>query len=372
MANHEKDRKINPKLDAILPDGAPEAAELVGDIEDYQKRLEREWEVAKVAYESKINRIMDEFLTEGMADIKESAKNAPKTESSPHLKHLMADVEDELRRMQDKPQLPFSGFSKPTIARGTARPFFANTIKNETRGLAVGLFLLIAGMAYSYLNAVTTVRLPYTHTLGPIVVNNQVYIMDWFRKALYIHGDAMGLPILSVEFLPNDLATGFALSDKTVWSIDSFNAKILLHNTSPDHQVNNSVSTPETKPVGLFFDGTDLWSADQDSKKLYRHRGNDVEEIRDTYQLPDMTITAFAFQRNRLWVLDGKARLIRVFRLQKPMLEMGVYDLDPFLKGATPTGFTMKGRRVWLVTENPANLVTIPMFRLKHSKPEGY
>jgi hypothetical protein len=110
-----------------------------------------------------------------------------------------------------------------------------------------------------------------------------------------VHANKRGLPIKTIETLPNNLATGIAVSEKTLWTLDALDRKILLHTLTSDHQVTASVRSPDDKPTGLFFDGTDLWSADQDAKKLYRHRGNDVEEIRDTFPLPDINVTAFAF-----------------------------------------------------------------------------
>jgi hypothetical protein len=56
--------KEAPKLDAILPDDLPPAAaELVGDIDSYQKKLEQEWESTKSSYEKKINQTYEQELS---------------------------------------------------------------------------------------------------------------------------------------------------------------------------------------------------------------------------------------------------------------------------------------------------------------------
>ena len=231
--------------------------------------------------------------------------------------------------------------------------------------------IVVSAIFYWMFWRVTTIPLPYSHTMGPILLNDRVYIFDWFRRSLYVHEDKNGFPIRSVETVPNTLASGMALSAKILWSLDSLDKKILLHATSPDHQVTSSFSTPGEKPVGLYYDGTDLWSADLAEKQLYRHHGNDVEDIRDRFPLPDLTLTSFTFRKSRLWILDGKSRLINVYRLQKPMAQIGSFDLDPFLKGASPTGFAIDGRKLVLVTENPSVLIRIPIERLRKSTTDS-
>ncbi len=341
--------KDAPKLDAIFPDNLPPAAaELVGDIDNYQKKLESEWKSAKVHYEDKINRIMEEFMNARSSTIK--------------------DIPQKPRSHEELfPRFNFEPERTP-LAWNKARNF---PWKKWVPWAAAVVVLSGLGFFYNAL-AIQVDTLPYTHTLGPVVWKENIYIADWFRKTLFVHRNAKGLPIVSVEPLPGSLATGIAISDKTIWTLDGLDLKINLHATTADHQVTESVDTQGQKPAGLFYDGLDLWSADQDARRLYRHRGNDIEEIRDTFPLPEIMATAFGFFNNRLWVLDGKARLVNVYRLQKPLLELGSFDLDPFLNGATPTGFTIVGRKMWIVTENPVSLVRVPLSRLKKSKTETF
>jgi hypothetical protein len=116
--NDKPESKESPKLDAILPDDLPpSAAELVDDIDSYQKRMEKEWDATKSAYEHKINHIMEEFLMEGMAGATplhehEEEKVPPKQKPEPkqtsswkqstprdeRLKTLLGQLEAELRR----------------------------------------------------------------------------------------------------------------------------------------------------------------------------------------------------------------------------------------------------------------------------------
>lgn len=388
-------KESGPQLNAILPDDLPPAAaELVGDIDNYQKRMEKEWEKAKVSYEHKINRIMEEFLHAGMvglaADQEAAAQNekpskkftpppdpevTPKHASSrdARLARLISEIEQELKEASRKnKRVSFLPNNAPDMLQlpwvGGAPKFW-----KDPRKIIPAAALLLVG-SYFFFSSwfVQVTPLPYAHSLGPVVWKDNICILDWFRKAIYVHVDKPWLPIKSVEFVPNSLATGLAYSEKTIWTLEGFERKILLHAVTPDHQISSSVSSPDSKPAGLFYDGTDLWSADQDSKKLYRHRGNDVEDIRDTFPLPDITVTAFAFRENRLWLLDGKSRLVNVYRLQKPMLLLASFDLDPFVKGATPTGMTFLGKKLLVVTENPPTLTRIPLLRLKKSKTESF
>lgn len=414
MGHPEKDPKINvnpsdavdpapkgeapPKLDAILPDDLPPAAaELVGDIESYQKRMEREWEKAKSSYEDKINRIMEDFLRAGVAGLADqeppiSRDPAADKTSKPFSSHsssdafrkrdgsretrlaqLMAEMERELKEAARKSKpFPFVFHDKPEVLQ---LPWQGEAAKRwlDPRKLAVGALLIFtSAFFYSHHMAVGVAPLPYAHTLGPIVWENKIYIVDWFRKALYVHKNASKLPILSVEPLLNNLLTGVAFSEKTIWTLDSLDRKILLHAVTPDHQLVKSISAPGTKPAGLFYDGSDLWSADQSARTLYRHHGNDLEDIKDEFPLPELTVTSIAFHKNRFWILDGKSRLVNVYRLQKPLLQLGSFDLDPFVKGATPTGMTFLGTKLLVVTENPPTLTRIPLFRLKKSKTETF
>src|SRR5689334_4820025 len=95
MGTPEKDKKDEPKLEAIIP---PAAAELIGDIDSYQKKMEEQWSTAKDSYEKRINQIMEEFLSKTPKDLpppkKESDQPAP---SKSDFENVMARVERELR-----------------------------------------------------------------------------------------------------------------------------------------------------------------------------------------------------------------------------------------------------------------------------------
>lgn len=381
MGHPEKDPensgefKKDPKLDAILPDDLPPAAaELVGDIDSYQKRMEKEWDSAKVAYEEKINRIMEEFMINQGQPPAHEEKPKPRSSSprNERLRDLMGELEKEMRRA-DHASKRFSPFARPSMESMQLgwKPTLNFRLKKYAPW-AAGVMMVISAGAFFSSSRVQIDTLPYTHTLGPLVAKDKIYILDWFRKSMYVHKDASGLPILSVEPVANNLATGIAMSEKTMWTLDGLDRKILLHTTTPEHQVTSDVETQGTKPTGLFYDGLDLWSADDAAKRLYRHRGNDIEDIRDSFPMPDITVTGFGFYNNRFWILDGKSRLINVYRLQKPMLQLGSFDLDPFVKGATPTGFTISGKKILIVTENPVSLIRIPLSRLKKSKTETF
>ena len=184
---------------------------------------------------------------------------------------------------------------------------------------------------------------------------------------LYVHKKTRGLPLVNVEVLPNDFLTGLAFSADKIWTSNGIGAEIQEHQRTTDHPVSTRVPSPGKNPTGLYFDGTDLWSLDDISKKLTRHRGNDIEEIKESFQLPSIEVTALASNKSRMWILSKKSREIHVFRVGDPVKQTAAYDLDPFLKGATPTGLFMEGSHVWLTTENPAQLLCLSRRKVMRS-----
>jgi hypothetical protein len=196
-------------------------------------------------------------------------------------------------------------------------------------------------------------------------VGDKVYIVEWFRKALYEHRFAKGFPIVQVENIPNNFLSGVAFSDKYLWTLDAFGHQFIQHSLGSDHRVLKSFPTPGSKPAGLYWDGTDIWSADLGEKKIYRHFGTDPESIKAEYGFTNFAVTSLYFKLNRLWVLDGKSRMIHLCRLEDPLRVIATYDLDPLLKGATPNDFTMRGNTIWLLTENPPQLLRLSERSLK-------
>ncbi len=372
----------------------PSSAELIDNIDSYQKRVENEWDSAKSSYQAKINQIMEEFLKQGFTVESPSKSTSsipprpgkpeptgqtpppPKPPSQdPYIAKLLSRVEEELRHVDRKgPRVPFFNSSDPTALGLPWKPTWKQRLIVEWKK-AVGLAGLLALTGFVFLYFFTTpkeISLPYGHTLGPVILGDKIYISDWFRKALYVHKLKRGLPLLSVENLPNSFATGLAFDAKSVWTLDSIERKFLKHAITADHQVNASFDTPGKKPMGLFHDGTDLWSSDLDEKKLYQHRGNDIEDIKDEYAIPEIALTSLAMRNNRVWILDGNSRELSVHRLQKPLKSLGAFDLDPFLKGATPTGFAFEGKDVWLLTENPSKLIRVPLKKIEKSKTDTF
>ena len=92
----------------------------------------------------------------------------------------------------------------------------------------------------------------------------------------------------------------------------------------------------------------------------------------ETYAIPGVNVTALQLRGRRVWALDGKARVIEVFRLQKDLKQLASLDLDPFLRGGTPTGLAIEGSDAWVVTENPSAIVRVPLRKLKKSDPTSF
>lgn len=403
MSHAERDRKDDsnsqpavPELGAILPgEPLPTPSEIFGSMDDYQKRIQSEWETAKNTYEKKINQIMEEFLNQKLlstlgpddptlgAYSEADAKKKRAEESKPYvapssnnerLEDIIARVEKTLQ-MADRETGLFSGFGRrrPSIINASWFPL------RQRLSRLMGPFLFIATVSaaaayfiFAPITFPTQTSLPYTHVAGPVFADGKVYLVDWFRKTLYVHSARRGMPIVSVETMPNNFVTGLAISNSYIWTADGLGRSILQHATTPDHRVSLKVDSPGAKPVGLFWDGNSLWSADAETKTLYRHQGNDIEIVNDQYAVPEAGITAFVLKENRVWLLDGKSRRINVYRLEDPLRLLATFDLDPFLKGANPVGITMNNDDLWVSTEDPPALIRVSRRRLERAGRTGY
>src|SRR5260221_14054668 len=122
MSTPNKERKDDTnkepvELKAILPgETPPTVGEIFGDIDDYQKKIEQEWEQARNAYQEKIKKILDDFSTtslppeiESLPPKFSSEKITPKTPLAPNntrdedrLKTLLSQVEAALRKVDQK------------------------------------------------------------------------------------------------------------------------------------------------------------------------------------------------------------------------------------------------------------------------------
>ena len=360
-----------PGEDTLLGGTPPAAAELIDDIEAYQKRIEHEWERAKNIYQSRISEIMDDFLKKGVGDAPvngNGASSAPKSQADPApegMEGLVARVAAELRAMDAR--APRGATPQRPMLPGPAprRSFWKRAVL-----LAVGAAIIGAGAVRLQMPEWTP--LPYARTGAIAVVSGRLYVADWFRKTLYVHAAKRGAPILSVEQLPVGLVTGLQPEANALWTLDGLSHEILRHASSVDHLVIDRFPAPDAKPVGLIRDGDDLWLAGLATNTLYRLRADDPTEVRDRFDLPLPNVTALQLQNRRLWVLDGKAREMSVYRLQKPLKALATFDLDPFLRGATPTGFALADDLAWIVTENPAAIVRVPLAKIKKSKSSDF
>ena len=377
-----------PKLDAILPDDPPIAhGEVLGHFDDYQRKVESEWESAKEAYHQKIDQMMEEFLKETLPKDLNShpdemaAPPPPRQErpqpssskrtSDPAEAAARARLEALLSRAQHN--LPRGRPSPFLLDHGPARRFslrwfasLADRWRSQVWiGLSLALSLAMIWPVASRFRPPSIGTLPYKHATGPQIVNEKIYVADWLRKALFVHDLEQGLPIVAVENVPNAFITGFALTDKRLWTVDGFNGKILQHTLEAEHPVTREISTPGPKPVGLSWDGTDLWTGDAQTKMIYRHHGTDPEEVIESFELPrDIGLTSIQVKAKRFWVLDGKSRELLVFRQQSPARLLQRVDLDSVLKEGMPSGLFVDEKNAWIVTENPSTLQRVPLRNL--------
>ncbi len=364
-------KDVKPELGAILPD-------MFSDLDNYQQKIEQDWEETKNSYKNKINDILEDFMAQNPATgektpsmSKPSAPSEPRIEpvssAEERMERLLSRVERSLHSSEERSRI-FSGWrmERPSIINIGWDGSHETLRRWRGLGLAAAAALLIIGGAYSHFFRIADVTpLPYIHPSTIAFVDDKAYIVEWFRKALYEHRLEKDFPINQVENIPNNFLSGVAFSDKHLWTLDAFGKQFLQHSLSGDHRVLKSFPTPADKPAGLYFDGTDIWSADLSEKKIYRHHAADPESIKMEYGFANFNVTSLYFKQNRLWVLDGKSRMVYQCRLEDPLRVVATYDLDPVLKGATPNDFTMRGDTLWLLTENPPQLMRLSEGKLK-------
>ena len=231
---------------------------------------------------------------------------------------------------------------------------------------AVALTLLIFGGGFAVLWMYLLQRvpihtaLPYEHAAGPVVQDGKIYIADWFRQTLYVHSVKSGFPVSSVEMLPNPFITGFAVADGDVYTIQGKRGELLLHDGTRERSVVRASALPDPRVSSVFAeDASRLWVANAGDRILYRVDKADPRIPIERYDMPQ-TVTAFSVRTGSAWVLDAPSRSIGVYRLQTPVQRLAAVDLDPYLKGAIPTGLFVD-RHLWIVTEKPATLIRLAL-----------
>ncbi len=374
--------KQNPELDAILPD-KDRVGDFLQEFDAYQKKLDEEWEQAKSSYQNKINHIMDEYIHQQKVNeatqaetppaqndkVSAAKPNQPEQGFQQRMEGLLARVESELRKTDRAHQTSIFDEFRPTIINVGHRSF-----KTFVRRclLSLGILAVLGGLVFQFVVFFMTLApqtpLPYSHATGGVMQNGKIYMADWFRKALYVHQLKRNLPIVAIENIPNNFITGLAITDKNVWTLDAFENKICRHALTEDHQVIEKYPTPGTKPVGLYWDGMDLWSADNTTHLLYRHHITDIESPTEQFEFPQMTVAGFVIHHNRVLALDGETRELTLFRLQNPLKALEVVDLDQYLLGSKPTGLVLTKTAVLVITNRPAQVVHIPLSRIKQSR----
>lgn len=343
--------------------------EIFSEMDNYQEKLAQEWESAKVSYQSKINEILEEFIKEKSQSGDSLSVVMPESEKTPRkskMENLMMKAEKLLKSGESKARMLSYKTQSPSIINidwGSTIPREPRRIKNIIFA-ALGMIALGWGVAFfRYPGAVTT--LPYNHTTSLTVFQNKIYIVDWFRKALYIHANRRGMPLVSVENLPNDFVTGLGLAGSRMWTANGLRSEFIEHELSSEHPVIDRVPAPGTGMTGLFFDGLDLWSADDGEKILYRFRGSDVSETKETYRFEKISPIAFAINKGRVWVLVKKSRQLHEYRLEDPLRLLNRYDLDTLLKTSTASGLAFDGKTILILTDSPSQVLRISPRKLR-------
>jgi len=405
MAFPEKERKDDPNFNdppkkapdtegdpAVTPDEI-HPYEVFQEIDKYQRKIEQEWDQAKESYQKKIDGIMSDFLKENRLPFSDEKspppspkKTLPKQPPSkpkkplfapppgdvgkaPEFDALMINVQKTLKRLENNSK--YLTYSRPPDSPviNVDMRFLRSPVKRKIFWIfsSCTLFVGICFSTWYYRFTVPfSSPLPYSHTSNLIIQDDKIYIVDWFRRDLYIHQKTRHLPILKVETLPNSFTSGMAITSDSLLSLNSFDKEIIEHSLSKDHRVIKKNATPGNNPAGLFWDGRDLWTYDNVEQKLFQLYGRDISEVKKVYTAQTKTVSDFVIQNKRVWVLNTSSREIYIYRLQEPLKLLTSIDLDPLLDGAIPTGLHIDEKNAWLVTEEPAKLLRIPLRKLRN------
>lgn len=355
------------------PEAPPAADELslsnaeVMDKKDFEHQLDEEWQATRDAYQERISSIMDDFLSKGLDQERPETPPPPRRRggvSRDTLETAVLRMAQEMRNFENR--------QRAAAAAPLALPGPAATPRKRWFVAAVAAVALIGGLvgASMYRDIGAYTPLPYARTGAILVLNGKIYVADWLKKSLYVHAERRGAPILSIESLSSVLLTGLAVNERGYWTTDGLTNMIARRAKTPDHSIIEKVRAPGNHPEGLAIDRDAMWTAA--GGKLYRLRADDPSDVVEKFDLPNVNVTALQMRDHRLWTLDGKAREIDVFRLQKDLKPLATLDLDPFLRGGTPTGLFIQGSTAWIVTENPAAIVRVALRKLKQSRQSEF
>lgn len=351
------------------PSGEPEKTEIFSEMDAYQEKLTSDWEAAKNSYQAKINDIMSDFIKEKGLDKENLSVLLPEEtekKSPGKIEHLLARAEKLLRPREKKTAIPLWQSSHGSDFVYESQSRLRRMVRLPSFWLAL---LAVVGLSsYIFLRTPAPVSLPYSHTAGLVVTPQKIYVVDWLRKALFVHRNSLGFPLISVENMPNDFLAGLAITKSKVVSLNSFSMQVVEHDTSPEHLVTDHHVAPGTQASAMYYDGNDLWMADDGGKKLFQFHGLDAGETKEEFHFAGIAVTGLVVEEGRVWILSKKSRTLTLFRLEDPLRQLAVYDLDPILKGAAPTAIDIKGKTLWLTTETPATLRRVPLRSLKSAQ----
>lgn len=198
------------------------------------------------------------------------------------------------------------------------------------------------------------IALPISHTAGLIASEKGFRSVDWMNQELFLFDPAAGL-VSEVRHLPNPFVTGLAAVPNAIWSLDGDSNQILRHRLS-DLTVEARYPAPGEEAAGLAVDASSIWVGDGGGF-IYRLKRPGLERTAVTRMLSKPV--DIWYQAGELWVVDGQSKL-HVLRARDLALLRTVSLRDRLPKGAKPTGIAARDGRLWVITEKPAALVSLP------------
>ena len=183
-----------------------------------------------------------------------------------------------------------------------ARRFWAPWKTNQTISQMAFVFcfsrrarLLGVGNLLDFFRVADITPLPYVHPSTLVFAEDQMYVIDWFRKVLYHHDARKGLPITLVENIPNNFISGCAISEKFLFTLDGFRPSIAARFGRRSHVIKQFPTPVDGR---LVSSNEIVLVGDEEERKF--HIGADTETNKSEYRLPDVTVTSLYYFKNRL------------------------------------------------------------------------
>ncbi|HBA60932.1 MAG TPA: hypothetical protein DCZ92_08945 [Elusimicrobia bacterium] len=269
---------------------------------------------------------------------------------------------------------PLPAAAIPGPVHPAAGPAPAGAVKQGTwRRTAIISTLVFCAVLFVSLKffarnrAASHFQLPPTRAAGLCLApdGGRVFFSDPQRQLLFEISASDG-QVISAESFPASGMTGLAFDGSLFWSSDG--AAIY------GHKANGGYAVDEVHKASgaalLCWDGGYLWSAAPGGILRRYSIGKPLAE-NEAYPMPPGRTVGISVAGGTLWLFDPGSGTLSGYKLSARPEPTQTADLKAWLpRKGNVSGFTLRGNYVWLVTENPAELLRIALTHVKFSAAE--